>query len=81
MRSVAGIDQSNGKLLVVGTGREPGRDPYLRHLYAVPSKGGAMKLLTPEPLDHDGINDAFLEKASAIHYLHRGKWTLLRGMD
>jgi dipeptidyl-peptidase-4 len=53
VRSVAGIDHSNGKLLVVGTGREAGRDPYLRHLYAVPSKGGAMKLLTPEPLDHD----------------------------
>ncbi len=53
VRSVAGIDQSAGKLLVVGTGREPGRDPYLRHLYAVPGKGGAMKLLTPEALDHD----------------------------
>ena len=53
VRSVAGIDQSAGKLLIVGTGREPGRDPYLRHLYAVSRKGGAMKLLTPEPLDHD----------------------------
>ena len=51
--SVAGIDQSAGKLLIVGTGREAGRDPYLRHLYAVPKKGGALQLLTPEPLDHD----------------------------
>lgn len=53
VRSVAGVDESAGKLLVVGTGREPGRDPYLRHLYAVPRKGGAIRLLTPEPLDHD----------------------------
>lgn len=53
VRSVAGIDQAAGKLLIVGTGREAGRDPYLRHLYAAPRKGGALKLLTPEPLDHD----------------------------
>ena len=53
VRSVAGIDESAGKLLIIGTGREQGRDPYLRHLYAVSRKGGAMKLLTPEPLDHD----------------------------
>jgi dipeptidyl aminopeptidase/acylaminoacyl peptidase len=51
--SVAGVDDAAGKLLVIGTGREPGRDPYLRHLYAVPRKGGVPKLLTPEPLDHD----------------------------
>jgi dipeptidyl aminopeptidase/acylaminoacyl peptidase len=53
VREVAGIDQSAGKLLIVGTGREAGRDPYLRHLYAVPKQGGALQLLTPEPLDHD----------------------------
>ena len=53
VREVAGIDQSAGKLLIVGTGREAGRDPYLRHIYAVPKKGGALRLLTPEPLDHD----------------------------
>ena len=53
VRNVAGVDKASGKLLVTGTGREAGRDPYLRHLYALPSKGGAIKLLTPEPLDHD----------------------------
>jgi len=35
----------------------------------------------PRPLDHDGIEDAFIEKASAIHFLHRGKWRMLRGVD
>ena len=50
VRSVAGVDAPHGKLLIVGTGREAGRNPYLRHLYAVPRKGGAVKQLTPEPL-------------------------------
>ncbi len=53
VRNVAGTDQATGKLLVIGTGREAGRDPYLRHLYAAPKTGGALQLLTPEPLDHD----------------------------
>jgi dipeptidyl-peptidase-4 len=52
-RSVAGSDSATGNVLIIGTGREAGLDPYLRHLYAVPRKGGAPTLLTPEPLDHD----------------------------
>jgi dipeptidyl aminopeptidase/acylaminoacyl peptidase len=53
VRSVAGIDDAAGQLLVMGAGREPGRDPYLRHLYAVARDGSTTRLLTPEPLDHD----------------------------
>lgn len=52
-RSVAGVDHESAQVLVVGSGREGGRDPYLRHLYAVPAQGGPPRLLTPEPLDHD----------------------------
>lgn len=52
-RSVAGIDRQGGALLVVGSGREPGRDPYLRSLYRIPLGGGEPVALTPEPLDHD----------------------------
>lgn len=52
-REVAGIDNAAGHLLVIGTGREAGQDPYLRKLYAVSRNGGTPKLLTPEPLDHD----------------------------
>lgn len=52
-RSVAGVDHDAGLVLIVGSGREGGRDPYLRHLYAVPEQGGQPRLLTPEPLDHD----------------------------
>ena len=35
-----------------GLGREPGRDPYLRHLYRVALGGGEPELLTPEEADH-----------------------------
>ena len=32
-------------------------------------------------LDHDGINDAFLDKASVVHYWSAGKWLQLQGAD
>lgn len=51
-RSVAGVDKRDGAVLIVGSGREPGRDPYLRTLYRL-SRNGLLTLLTPEPLDHD----------------------------
>jgi dipeptidyl aminopeptidase/acylaminoacyl peptidase len=35
------------------TGREPGRNPYLHHLYRVSLDGGTPELLTPEDADHD----------------------------
>lgn len=52
-RTVAGQDHKAKRVLVVGSGREAGRDPYLRHLYSVPSTGGQPRLLTPEAMDHD----------------------------
>ena len=35
----------------------------------------------PPPIDHQGIDDAFLEKASTVHYFHEGKWLRLTGTD
>jgi hypothetical protein len=35
----------------------------------------------PPPVDHNGIDDAFLEKASVTWYWHRGKWMQLPGAD
>jgi hypothetical protein len=32
-------------------------------------------------IDHEGINDGFLEKASVIHYRYKGKWLELSGAD
>ena len=32
-------------------------------------------------LDHEGIEDAFVEKASIVHYFHEGNWLDLTGAD
>jgi hypothetical protein len=51
-----------------------GKDFIMRHFRGY---GGP----TPPPLDHLGINDAFVEKASVTHYFYRGKWLKLTGSD
>jgi hypothetical protein len=35
----------------------------------------------PPPIDHQGINDAFLEKGSEVQYFYDGKWLKLTGAD
>jgi hypothetical protein len=35
----------------------------------------------PPPIDHNGIDDAFLEKASVTWYRYNGKWIELQGAD
>lgn len=35
----------------------------------------------PPPIDHQGIDDAFLEKASVTWYFYKGKWQSLQGAD
>lgn len=35
----------------------------------------------PPPIDHQGIDDAFLEKGSVVHYFFDGKWLQLSGSD
>lgn len=35
----------------------------------------------PPPIDHNGIDDAFLEKASVTWYWRDGKWMQLQGAD
>ena len=35
----------------------------------------------PPPLDHDGINDMFVGKASVVWYRHAGRWLQLTGAD
>jgi hypothetical protein len=35
----------------------------------------------PPPIDHQGINDEFVGKASVVLYLYHGKWLHLTGAD
>jgi hypothetical protein len=51
-----------------------GRDYIIRHYRAY---GGP----EPPPIDHQAIDDAFLEKASTVRYRHLGKWLELQGAD
>jgi dipeptidyl-peptidase 4 len=47
------VDQDNRIVYFLGVGKEPGRDPYFRHLYSIHFDGTGQKLLTPENADHD----------------------------
>ena len=47
------VDEANRWLYFVGVGKEPGRDPYFRHLYRVGMDGKNQILLTPEDADHE----------------------------
>jgi hypothetical protein len=51
-----------------------GEDFIMRHYSAY---GGPK----PPPIDHQGIDDAFIEKASVTWYFHEGKWLKLTGAD
>ncbi|NJD18655.1 MAG: S9 family peptidase, partial [Gemmatimonadetes bacterium] len=42
-----------GRGYYTAVGREPGRDPYYRHLYRVRMDGTGTQLLTPEDADHE----------------------------
>jgi hypothetical protein len=35
----------------------------------------------PPPIDHQGIEDSFVGKASVIFYYHKGTWLRLTGAD
>jgi hypothetical protein len=51
-----------------------GRDYILKHYreYSGPN---------PPPIDHQGIDDTFMGKASVVHYYYRRKWLKLQGAD
>jgi dipeptidyl-peptidase-4 len=51
--TVLRVDEKSRSLFFTGVGREPGRDPYFRHLYRAGLDGKQLTLLTPEDADHD----------------------------
>ncbi len=62
---------------VVGYSRALGvaTPSYIREHYA------AYAGPKPPPMDHDGINDIFVGKASVVWYWYRGRWHQLQGAD
>jgi len=82
--SVAELGSAPDKGYLQGVG--DGKIGYSRAIGVVDSSfirqhhewyGGA----EPPPLDHEGINDAFVEKASEVWYWYQGKWLRLTGAD
>jgi len=49
---IAHINETERWAAFMAIGREPGRDPYLNHLYRVSLDGGQPELLTPDDADH-----------------------------
>ena len=47
------IDDAARRIWFTALGREPGRDPYMRHVYSVSLDGTGLTLLSPEDADHD----------------------------
>ena len=52
VRQINHVDEKNRQLYFSALGREPGRDPYLRHFYRINLDGSGLTLLTPEDADH-----------------------------
>ena len=52
VRGIASVDEKSRLVYFIAGGREPGRDPYLRHLYRIGMDGSGMRLLTPEAAAH-----------------------------
>jgi dipeptidyl aminopeptidase/acylaminoacyl peptidase len=53
VHSMVHVDAVHRVLYFLAGGREPARDPYFSHLYAVNLDRGTIRLVTPENADHD----------------------------
>ena len=51
--TVIKVDERTRTIWFTGVGREPGRDPYFRHLYRIGIDGKRYTLLTPDDGDHE----------------------------
>lgn len=61
----------------IGYSREIGRADMAWIREHAEAYGGPL----PKRLDHDGVNDAFVEKASHVFYYEDGSWQALAGSD
>jgi dipeptidyl aminopeptidase/acylaminoacyl peptidase len=52
VRSIARVDDAARAVFFTAGGKEPGRDPYLQHLYRINLDGSGLRLLTPEDAEH-----------------------------
>lgn len=50
--AICAVDAKDRTLFFEGNGKEPGRNPYYRHIYAVDLDGSEARLLSPEDANH-----------------------------
>jgi dipeptidyl aminopeptidase/acylaminoacyl peptidase len=64
------VDENNSQVYFTAGGKEPGRDPYYRHIYKVNLNGSDLQLITPEDADHNVLVDpsgtAFIDTYSTV---------------
>ena len=70
VRDVLATDETSRVVYLLGGGREPGRDPYYRHVYRISLDGGGPELLTPEDADHEAYlspdRSVFVDNAATV---------------
>jgi len=53
VKEVLAVDEKAHTMYFLGEGKEPGWDPYFTALYRINLDGSVLKLLSPEPANHD----------------------------
>lgn len=53
VQNIVRVDAESRRVYFTAVGREPGENPYWRHLYVANFRGTYLKDLTPEPEDHE----------------------------
>lgn len=76
------IDEENGLIYFLASGKEDGQNPYLRNFYRVKIDGTQLRLLTPENANHE-VNvspggEYFFDNISSAHQPTR---TVMRSMN
>jgi dipeptidyl aminopeptidase/acylaminoacyl peptidase len=82
VRSLEYVDEAKGVIYFTASGKEPGEDAYLRHLYRIRLDGTHLQLLTPENGDHSVVLSAsgkyFVDTYSRVDTIPT---TVLRDQD
>ncbi len=82
VRELLRVDEKAGRVWFTAGGREPGRDPYYRHLYSVGLDGTDLRLLSPEDAEHEVTlspgGDWALDRYSRVDL---APTTVLRSLD
>ncbi len=71
VRGILRVDEKARRVYFTASGREPGRDPYLVHVYRVGLDGSDLRLLTPEDAEHSAslspAGDFFVDTYSRVN--------------